>query len=96
MAANADSIYATLADWYALSGMRRSMTYNELSRGNLRAKKIGERLLIDVQHGLAWLRTLPEPEINVRPTPRAVAAVTTETRRRKTTSGARIKLTGAP
>lgn len=47
MAANFDSIYATMPDWCARSGMRPSRTYDELSRGNLRAKKIGKRLLID-------------------------------------------------
>ena len=96
MAANSDSIYATMPDWCALSGMRPAKTYDELSRGNLRAKKVGKRLLIDVQHGLAWLRTLPEPVINLRRAPRAVASVTTKTRRRRITSGARINLTGAP
>jgi len=83
MAANSDSIYATLPDWCALSGMRPSKTYDELTRGNLRAKKIGKRLLIDVQHGLAWLRTLPEPEINLARALRPVAAAATETRRRR-------------
>lgn len=39
--------------------MKRSTTYNEISRGNLRAIKLGARTLLDVQHGLAWLATLP-------------------------------------
>ena len=86
MAANSDSIYATLPDWCSLSGMRPSKTYDELSRGNLKAKKVGKRLLIDVQHGLAWLRTLPEPKINLARAPRAVAAVPKEIRRRAPTS----------
>ena len=86
MAANSDSIYATLPDWCALSGMRPSKTYDELSRGNLRAKKIGKRLLIDVQHGLAWLHTLPEPEINLARASRPVATAATKTRRRRITS----------
>jgi len=84
MAANSDSIYATLPDWCALSGMRPSKTYDELSRGNLRAKKIGKRLVIDVQYGLAWLRTLPEPDINLARAPRAVAGAKTRTKRRTT------------
>jgi len=86
VAANSDSIYATLPDWCALSGMRSSKTYDELSRGNLRAKKIGKRLLIDVQHGLAWLHTLPEPNIKLARASRPVAAAPTKTRRRRITS----------
>lgn len=85
MAANSESIYATMPDWCALSGMRPSKTYDELSRGNLRAKKIGTRLVIDVQHGLAWLRTLPEPNISLARAPRAVAGAPTRTKRRTTT-----------
>lgn len=39
--------------------MKRTTTYHEISRGNLRAIKLGARTLLDVQHGLAWLATLP-------------------------------------
>lgn len=74
MAAYSDSIYANMPDWCALTGMRPSRTYDELSRGNLRAKKISKRLLIDAQPGLALLRTLPEPDVNLARAPRTVAA----------------------
>lgn len=55
--------YATIAAWCALSAMGRSSTYEALARGDLRAKKLGARTLIDVPHGLAWLDSLPPPAI---------------------------------
>jgi len=51
--------YVTVPGWCALSGMKRTTTYHEISRGNLRAIKLGARTLVDVAHGLAWLATLP-------------------------------------
>ena len=51
--------YASVADWLAISGMGRSTTYEALGRGDLRARKLGTRTLIDVPHGLAWLDSLP-------------------------------------
>jgi hypothetical protein len=43
--------------------MRRSATYNALGRGDLKAIKVGARTLIDVEAGLAWLRSLPPAQI---------------------------------
>ncbi len=51
--------YATVPDWCAITGMSRSGTYEALGRGDLRAIKLGARTLVDVQHGLAWLASLP-------------------------------------
>ena len=53
--------YAPLPHWCAISGMTRTGTYNALAQGNLRAIKQpgGRRTLIDVPHGLAWLRAQP-------------------------------------
>jgi hypothetical protein len=34
-----------------------------LGRGDLRAKKLNNRLLIDVPHGLAYLASLPDAKI---------------------------------
>lgn len=51
--------YATVPGWCAISGMKRTTTYHEISQGNLRAIKLGARTLVDVAHGLAWLATLP-------------------------------------
>lgn len=51
--------YASIAQWMAMTGMCRATTYNELARGNLRAVKHGKRTHIDVEHGLAWMASLP-------------------------------------
>ena len=53
--------YAPLTTWLALSGMTRTATYAALGSGDLHAIKQpgGRRTLIDVEHGLAWLRSQP-------------------------------------
>ncbi|RYE92359.1 MAG: hypothetical protein EOO77_46900 [Oxalobacteraceae bacterium] len=51
--------YTTIADWCRMSGMGRSSTYEALGAGHLRARKLGTRTLIDVQHALTWLGSLP-------------------------------------
>ncbi len=58
--------YAPLPHWCVLSGMTRTATYIALSKGDLRAIKQpgGRRTLIDVDHGLAWLRSQPLAEIS--------------------------------
>jgi len=53
--------------WRELTGMSRSRTYEEIGRGNIRAIKNGRQTLIDVQHGLAWLRSLPAVRAKHRP-----------------------------
>jgi hypothetical protein len=55
--------YAPLSDWFVISGMRRTATYEALGRGDLRAVKLNNRTLIDVERGLAWLASLPAAEI---------------------------------
>jgi hypothetical protein len=53
--------FAPLPRWCQLSGMTRTATYGALARGDLRAIKQpgGRRTLVDVDHGLAWLRSQP-------------------------------------
>jgi hypothetical protein len=60
--------FAPLPHWCAISGMTRTATYQALARGDLRAIKQpgGRRTLIDVQHGLAWLRSQPPAPIRTR------------------------------
>lgn len=55
--------FSTIARWCDLSGMSRTGTYREIGNGNLIAKKLGKRTLIDVQAGLAWLAALPSADI---------------------------------
>jgi hypothetical protein len=52
--------YCSMETWTSLSGMSRSRSYDALKAGDLRAKKQGTRLLIDVDHGLAWIASLPD------------------------------------
>lgn len=51
--------YAPLPKWGAISGLGRSKSYELLGDGKLRAIKVGRRLLIDVEHGLEYLATMP-------------------------------------
>jgi hypothetical protein len=55
--------FAPLTHWCTISGMSRTASYNALGRGDLKAIKIGSRTLIDVDAGLAWLRSLPSTQI---------------------------------
>lgn len=55
--------FATIEDWGTISGMSRRVTYEKLGTGELKAIKVGGRTLIDVEAGLAWLRSLPPPKI---------------------------------
>ena len=60
--------FAPLPQWCAISGMSRTASYDALGRGDLKAIKVGARTLVDVDAGLAWLRSLPPAQIR---TPRA-------------------------
>jgi hypothetical protein len=66
--------YARIADWCTLSGMSRSCAYEALGRGDLRAIKLGNRTLIDVEAGLAWLASMPAAEITTGRNRRLVEA----------------------
>ncbi len=55
--------FASIDDWCRLSGMGRRVVYNKLGTGELRAVKVGTRTLVDVQHGLAYLRSCPPARI---------------------------------
>lgn len=61
--ADLSSAYACIADWACISGMGRSATYEAIGAGYLVARKLGSSTLIDVQHGLAWLNSLPQANI---------------------------------
>ena len=55
--------YAAIPEWCRISGMGRSKAYEALGAGHLRAVKLGVKTLIDVQHGLLWLGSLPQATI---------------------------------
>jgi len=47
----------------ATSGMSRSGTYEALGDGRLRAVKLGSKTLVDFEHGLVYLASLPAAKI---------------------------------
>lgn len=69
-----DPQFAPISRWCLISGMTRTATYAALAAGHLRAIKQpgGRRTLIDVPHGLAWLRA--QPPVVIRPEQRQAAA----------------------
>jgi hypothetical protein len=56
--------------WCAHSGLGRAKSYEMLAHKELRGFKHGRQLLIDIEHGLEYLRSLPPAEIRPRTTPR--------------------------
>ncbi len=58
--------FASIDNWSVISGLGRTKTYYLLAEGHLRAVKAGKRTLVDVQHGLAWLRAQPVAEIRAK------------------------------
>jgi hypothetical protein len=65
--------FATIEVWGTISGMSRRVTYQKLGTGVLKAIKVGARTLIDVDSGLAWMRTLPPAKIRAPRERRRVA-----------------------
>ncbi len=55
--------FCSIEQWCALSGMGRRWTYGKLGTGDLKAVKAGSRTLIDVEAGLAYLRSCPPARI---------------------------------
>src|SRR5438132_1310525 len=101
--------YASIANWGLISGQGRSATYEALGQGHLRAIKLGNRTLIDVEHGLAWLATMPMAKITTGrkrgpspaaappPEPSPLPEATTRTKARRPPHGlARHRGTSAP
>ena len=65
--------YATIETWLVILAWAGRSTYDELGRGNLKAIKVGARTLVDVEAGLAWLRSRP-PAVIRAPRDRQQAA----------------------
>jgi hypothetical protein len=63
--------------------MGRSSAYEALGRGHLRAKKLGSRTLIDVEHGLDYLASLPAAEITTGRSRRQAPSAADPTPRRE-------------
>ncbi len=67
--------YAPIDRWCLISGLGRSTTYQALAAGHLRSKKVGRRRLIDVPHGLRWIRSQPEDNVRLTNSRRPVAGL---------------------
>jgi hypothetical protein len=65
--------FCSIEDWCAISGMGRRWTYDAIGRNVLRAVKCGSRTLIDVPHGLAYMRSLPAAQIRPQKRDRVAA-----------------------
>jgi hypothetical protein len=61
--AGPEPAFCSIDDWCVISGMGRRWTYDAIGRGVLRAVKCGSRTLIDVPHGLDYMRSLPPAQI---------------------------------
>lgn len=51
--------FVQINDWIALSGMSRTVTYGHIKSGNIVARKVGGRTLIETGPSFAWMRSLP-------------------------------------
>jgi hypothetical protein len=58
--------YAPMDRWIQYSGLNRAATYVAIARGEIKAKKFGRTLLIDVESGDAHLDGLPDAQISRR------------------------------
>ena len=51
--------FVSIKEWCRISGMGMTSAYAALARGELAAIKLGRRTVIDLEAGLAWLRSRP-------------------------------------
>lgn len=61
-----DVAFASIDEWGRISGMGRTSIYEAISRGDLIARKMGSKTLIDVRHGVTWLNSLPMAAIRIK------------------------------
>jgi hypothetical protein len=64
--------FAPMPVWCALSGVGKTTSYQLVAAGYLPARKLGKRLLIDVDAGLRYLRSLPAADVTL-PNSRTIA-----------------------
>lgn len=57
--------YATIPIAVRMLGIGRSTIYKLAANGTLRLIKAGSRTLVDMDHALAWMATLPLAEIAI-------------------------------
>lgn len=64
-----DVKFATFDGWERISGMGKSRTYLAITDGLIKAVKLGGRTMIDVESGLAYMRSLPPAVIRIKSRP---------------------------
>lgn len=57
--------YGPIPKWVSLSGIGRTTTYELISSGALQTRKVGNRTLIDIRAGLAWLDGQPSAQVRM-------------------------------
>ena len=67
--------YCSITRFCEMSGLGRRTIYDLLGSGDLRAIKVGTKTLLDVEHGLDWLKSRP-PAVIRAPRPRQQADAT--------------------
>jgi hypothetical protein len=55
--------FAGLSTWCELSGLPATTTYSLIESGRLHAARVEGKLIVDVKHGLRYLRSLPEARL---------------------------------
>jgi hypothetical protein len=65
-----DIKFAPFDAWHRISGMSKTKTYLAITDGHIRAVKLGDRTLIDVESGLAYMRSLPPAVIRIQSRPK--------------------------
>lgn len=55
--------FATISGFCGLTGLGRTQVYQLLAANRLRGKKVGKRMIIDVDHGLDFIESLPDAQI---------------------------------
>lgn len=60
---NATPLYATVPNAVVILGIGRTKIYDYAGRGLIRIVKVGNRSLVDIDHALSWMSTLPLAEI---------------------------------
>lgn len=70
----------TISTWRKISSMAIRTIYDQIGQGNLPAKKLGRRTLIDYAGAMAWLNALPAPKIRAQRRVASGKAPTPETK----------------
>jgi len=63
MAVQPRPAFANIEDFLLISGLSRRQVYNLLAAKLITAHKQGNRVLVDVEQALDYIRSLPPPEV---------------------------------